>query len=304
MLPARTAEINQLRSTPIASQGLLDIRTLPNKDFEGHWNAIYVDKEIKDRLLNQAILNFSVRPYVNRAMIPLHGIILMVGVPGTGKTSQAKGLADRVAQALQGGITYLEVEPHSLSSSSHGKSQKAVTELFSTTIAEHASKGPTIVLLDEVETLFIDRSKLSMDANPIDVHRATDAALVQLDHLAEKFTNLLFVATSNFSQAIDNAFSSRCDLVLEIPPPNGDAIRAILESSLKELAKKFTKISKLLEDPELESVVQALKGLDGRQLRKAVVSACSFQKKTAADPNHLTIHDLVRAAKSAKKEKL
>ena len=44
------------------------------------------------------------------------------------------------------------------------------------TISEHAQAGPTFVLLDEVETLIVARSKLSFEANPVDVHRATDAA--------------------------------------------------------------------------------------------------------------------------------
>jgi hypothetical protein len=34
---------------------------------------------------------------------------------------------------------------------------------------------PLIVLLDEVETLAADRDKPSLEANPIDVHRATHA---------------------------------------------------------------------------------------------------------------------------------
>jgi hypothetical protein len=45
-----------------------------------------------------------------------------------------------------------------------GKTQKAVTELFGQTIAEHAQAGPTFVLLDEVETLAVDRNKLSLEA--------------------------------------------------------------------------------------------------------------------------------------------
>lgn len=102
-----------------------------------------------------------------------------------------------------------------------GITHRAVAELFSQTISELASSGPTIVLLDEVETLAVDRSKLSLDANPVDIHRATDAVLVQLDILAESHKNLLFIATSNFPEAVDSAFVSRCDLVLEVPLPNG-----------------------------------------------------------------------------------
>ena len=71
-------------------------------------------------------------------------------------------------------------------SSSHGRSQKAVERLFSETLAEAATQGPTIVLLDEVETLAADRGKLSLQANPIDVHRAVDAVLTSVDRLARE----------------------------------------------------------------------------------------------------------------------
>lgn len=100
-----------------------------------------------------------------------------------------------------------------------GKTQRAEADLFSQSIAESTAAGPTIVLLDEVETLVADRAKLSLEANPVDVHRAADAVLVQLDMLAERNPYLLFVATSNFPQAVDGAFLSRCDMVMEVPRP-------------------------------------------------------------------------------------
>jgi len=108
--------------------------------------------------------------------------LLLVGPPGTGKTSIAHGLASRTAASLNGTITFIEVEPHALASAALGKSQQAVCHLLGTVIAEEASTGPCIVLLDEVETLAADRRKLSLEANPVDVHRATDAVLAQLDH--------------------------------------------------------------------------------------------------------------------------
>jgi pachytene checkpoint protein 2 len=70
------------------------------------------------------------------------------------------------------GLHYTEVEPHSLASAAHGKTQKAVTELFSVTIAELAMQGPTFVLLDEVETILADRAKLSLQANQLQMRFA------------------------------------------------------------------------------------------------------------------------------------
>ena len=96
-----------------------------------------------------------------------------LGLPGTGKTSLAKGLASEVAKVFKGQrFQLVQVDPHSLTSSAMGKTQRAVTELFAQSIAEAAQRGPTVVLLDEVETLAADRSKLSLEANPVDVHRA------------------------------------------------------------------------------------------------------------------------------------
>jgi AAA+ superfamily predicted ATPase len=83
------------------------------------------------------------------------------------KTSLARGLAHRTAQSCpSAGFRLLEVEPHNLTSSAMGKTHRAVSDLFTQAIAEAASVGPTIVLLDEVETLAVDRTKLGMDANP------------------------------------------------------------------------------------------------------------------------------------------
>lgn len=277
--------------------GVLDKRILPDDEFLDLWDAIIVDGGLKDRLLAQAALNFTLRSKVDRASIPLHGVILLVGEPGTGKTSLARGLAARTAETVQGlgEFLFIEVEPHALASSALGKSQKAVTDLLGGTIKEFAESQPVIVLLDEVETLATDRSKLSMEANPVDVHRATDAVLAQLDHLAAKYHNLLFIATSNFSTAIDGAFLSRSDLIIPIDLPSPEACRAILEDTLNSMGKSFPKVKKLLKDPDFERAAKICNGLDGRRIRKLVAAACTFDKATALNPNKLSMADIIRA---------
>lgn len=119
-------------------------------------------------------------------------------------------------------------------------------------------------------------SKQQVVSNPIDVHRATDAVLVQLDALAESHKKLLFIATSNFPQAVDAAFTSRCDLVLEVPLPTKDACRQILTECLEGLGAIFTGIEMLPREPGFSKVVDEIVGLDGRAIRKAVANAFRY----------------------------
>src|SRR5258708_40138632 len=131
----------------VHGRGIADSRLLPDEEFSALWDAIIVESEVKERLLAHALLNFTLRPKVPRAALPLHGVLLLTGAPGTGKTSLAKGLASRAAEGLKGPRTplYIEVDPHALASASLGKSQKAVTDLLGATIAEHAQLRPTMV---------------------------------------------------------------------------------------------------------------------------------------------------------------
>lgn len=282
-------------------KGIQRARRLPDPKLGALWDSIMLDERLKAQLLSQAMLNFTMRGKVDRSVIPLHGVILLVGPPGTGKTSLARGLAHRTAETFPGGgFRLLEVEPHALTSSAMGKTQRAVSELFSQSIAEAASEGPTIVLLDEVETLAADRSKMSLEANPIDIHRATDAVLVQLDALAEQHSNLLFLATSNFPQAVDAAFTSRCDLVVHVPLPDRAACGRILMDCLTGLGKTYPAIAKLPNSQGFDQCAAECVGLDGRAIRKMVANALASSQQTAMNPERVTIEDLLAAARAAK----
>src|SRR5206468_6413288 len=116
-----------------------------------------------------------------------------------------------------------------------GRSQQAVAKLFEQTLPELAMDGVAIVLLDEVETLAVSRHRLSLEANPVDVHRATDAALAGMDRLTREHRNVLLIATTNFPDALDEAVLSRADHIEEIELPDAAARRAIIADTLESV---------------------------------------------------------------------
>src|SRR5438552_1078411 len=136
--PFRPASAADPKRRAPDQKGIHDIRPLPDAEFDGLWDSIILPAGLKDRVLAQAVLNFTARPRLQQVHLPLHGIILLVGPPGTGKTSLARGLASRTAASLSGSFAFIEVDPHALASAAHGKTQQAVSHLLGTVLAEES----------------------------------------------------------------------------------------------------------------------------------------------------------------------
>jgi AAA+ superfamily predicted ATPase len=148
-----------------------------------------------------------------------------------------------------------------------GESQRNTATLLERALPELAAKGyPVVVLIDEVDAIATDRGRASGGTNPVDVARATEAALQGLDHLAAAAPNIVIFSTSNFSDAIDPAFLSRLDLIFDFDLPDPTTTARILQDALGEVGTD-------INSTDLMRVARAVEGMSGRDVRKLVFEA-------------------------------
>jgi len=150
-------------------------------------------------------------------------------------------------------------------------------------LAEEKGKKGSFVVIDGKQRLLTLRQ---FSARP----EGDDFEQLRLTGLSDH-PDLLFIATSNFPQAVDSAFTSRCDLVMHVPLPNRDACSRILKDCLSGLSRTYPAIGKLVTSSQFDRCAAECVGLDGRAIRSP---------KTAMNPEQVTIEDLFAAVQAAK----
>jgi pachytene checkpoint protein 2 len=274
---------------PPGIEGIVGITELPDPAWADRWDRIVVPDDLKERLLNYLVFSLRHRGRLSAVSMPVHGLVILSGPPGTGKTTLSGGLADRATRELDEPILFVDINPHAFPSQLLGESQRSVARLFERTLPDLAARGlPTVVLLDEVEAMAVSRTGASLETNPVDVHRATEAVLSGVDYVARNCPGVTFVATTNYRAGVDVAFLSRADLIEEIDYPAAAAVHAILVDTLRELTDRP------LDDTALLALATrcADSKIDARQVRKLVLRAICDRRELALDPSAISVHDL------------
>ena len=256
---------------------------LPDPAWRDRWDRIIVDPQIKDSLLNFALLGLLTLRGASEISIPMHRMVLLQGPPGTGKTTLARGFAQQAATILaeQTGekSIFVEVDCFSLSGDLLGSTPKTVAKLLERTLPDLAEEAEFVfVLFDEVETIATDRRSLALDVNPIDVHRGTNAFLTGMDFVAAQLGNVMTVMTSNYPENLDAAVLSRIDVTVELGLPTEEAIRAILLDTAREMASILAWDG---DETAVDKLIGPALGLDGRQIRKAMIEAAASDRAVA-----------------------
>lgn len=213
---------------------------LPSKDFNGLWESLVFDINLQYKLLSyiRTSMIFG-KKQIDSTLINWNKVLLLHGPPGTGKTSLCKALAQKLSIIFfqqYACFQLIEINAHSLFSKWFSESGKLVLKLFDSIRDFAEDKSNMIfVLIDEVESLVYDRQRTN-SSDPSDAVRVVNALLTQIDSI-KRYPNIMILANSNVTNAMDNAFIDRVDIKQFIGYPSIATIYQIYASCILELIK-------------------------------------------------------------------
>jgi transitional endoplasmic reticulum ATPase len=183
--------------------------------------------------------------------------ILLYGRPGTGKTLLAKAVAN------ESGVNFISIKGPQLISRYVGESERGVREIFK----KAKQAAPTILFLDEIDSLIPKRGSSSTDAHVTE--RVISQFLTEMDGI-EELKGVVVLGATNRLDLVDPAVlrSGRFDLLFELPLPD--------EKTREEIFRIHTKNKPLSEDIDLKKLAGETEGRVGSDIEFICRKASMF----------------------------
>ncbi len=184
--------------------------------------------------------------------------VLLIGLPGTGKTLLAQAVAHETK------AVFIRLVGSELVQKYIGEGGRLVRELF----ALAKDKAPSIIFIDELDAIGAKRLDSGTSADR-EVQRTLMQLLAELDGF-DVLKDVRIIGASNRPDILDKALlrPGRFDRIIEVPLPSYEGRLEILNIHLRRM--------NLLKDVEIEELAQKTEGLSGADLKAICTEAGMF----------------------------
>lgn len=212
------------------------MQTVLDSDNKVQWEDVAGLEDAKKAMFDAIIFPIE-RPDIFSADSPIKPWkgVLLYGPPGCGKTYIAKAIANKAK------ATFFAASAADLLSKWLGESQKLVKTLYN--VAE--DKAPSIIFLDEVDSLVSDRSSGGSNESMLQVKTQF---LQSIQGVGTEDKIVLTIGATNIPWALDKAMRRRFEKKVYIGLPDEEARRVLFRIHTKGKIQKdvdFAELAKL-----------------------------------------------------------
>ena len=256
-----------------ASDDDVDLLTLVHliapEDVRQRMNELVLTSE-QEKKIEKIMQAIKHREYLREIGLCEIGKMLFIGLPGTGKTSAARALSEKLS------IPLVEVRLSMITSQYLGETSKNIDKVF-----ELAKKlNPCILFIDEFD--FIAKTRMS-DENAA-LKRAVNTLLKAIDEISLIDDGVLLIGATNHPNLLDRAAWRRFDEIVDFPPPDTRMRKDILDLVLSKVKGEF----------DTQEIAEITDGFTGSDLRMVVREAVLHS--LVLDRTYITQSELVSAA--------
>ena len=239
--------------------------------------------------VKKIVMNQIIKARENQEIARMYGItgrnILLFGTPGTGKTSIAQAISNKVQYPI------VTITPSDILDNKFGEFEKNIRSLFQGAVANK----PVILFFDEFESLATRRTS----SNSSYMKRGVPEMLRQMTDIRKQLDGkIMIIAATNNPWDVDDAMLNpeRFDTKIFVPPPDETARSELFRTFLRDL-----KVADTIDYDELGRMSEGFTGADIKYICKRAAEEVFSEVIDRNEIREINQDDIMRSLEKSSK---